>query len=123
VPQVLTGLGSPVMQRATWKDYKLDRQVDAARARVTFTDAEDILFGLREDQKARLRSRIEITLYRLELGLARDWLGDTHDLVAKIGGLLRTEPDKVEVGKSPAEVVAKKISEDLSELEHAADVV
>jgi hypothetical protein len=123
VPQVLTGLGGPVMQRATWKDFKLDRQVDAARARVTFTDAQDILFGLREDQKARLRSRIEITLYRLELGLAHNWLGDTHDLVAKIGGLLRTEPDKVEVGKSPAEVVAKKISEDLSELEHAADVV
>lgn len=122
-PRVRTRLVAPMVQRATWAEYKLDRQVAAARERIKFTDDTDILYALSEEEKARLRSRIEITLYRLELGLAHDWLGQSHDLTAKIGGLLRTTADKVEKDRTPAEVVAKKISEDLSELEHAADVV
>lgn len=112
-----------LVQRATWKDYQLDHQVNEVRGRIKFTNNQDVLFPLPEEEKARLASRIEITLYRLELGLAHDWLGLSHDLAAKIGGLLRTKPDKSEIGQSDAAVVAKKISEDLSELEHAADVV
>jgi hypothetical protein len=113
----------PLVQRATWADLGLDRQVSAARARIAFNSQADVLFGLPEDQKIQLRSRIEIALYRLELGLAHDWLGESHDLGAKIGSLLRTEPDKVDKKLTKAQIVAKKISEDLSELEHAADVV
>lgn len=123
VPPALTALGGPVLQRATWADYGLDRQVAGARARIAFTDDQDLLFALPEREKAQLRSRIEIALYRLELGLKNDWLGESHDLSAKIGGLLRSKPDKKEKDRTPAEVLAKKISEDLSELEHAADVV
>lgn len=113
-----------LIQRKTWAQVGLDRPVASARERMANLDADPILGALTPQQKILLRHRVETTLYSLELALENNWLGVTADLKKKIGALLSNTPNREPVaGEGRADVLAKQISESLSELEHAADVV
>ena len=112
------------VQRKTWNDLGLDNIVEGARRRMQNLATDPQLQTLDPQKQQELSSRVDITLYRLELGLQNDWLAYSSDLEKKLGALLSTKPSKApNDGDNDADVIAKDISESLSELEHAADVV